>query len=489
MKHFRKHLSVLAIFLVLSLSSCTFLEDISESFLQLPPDPSKPTDDYSKVTKAVMDALLHDPEYKHHAYNEVAYVVDTFGPRLLGSQALEDALQHLYQLLTDEGFQNVKLEKVPLTRKWIRGQESLTLFSPRATPTKVPLIGLGKSVGGDVTAEVVMLTSFDELDVKGKAGLLKGKIAFFNPEWVSYGANAGYRVIGPSMAAKYGAIGCLVRSVAPVSIENPHTGALIYDESLPKIPAAAISLEDADMFSRMVTRGQKVVVNLYMEAKWVEGDFVTHNLIGEITGSTYPEQILLMGGHVDSWDTGPQTGANDDAAGFMVCFEAIRVLIKKGFRPKRTIRFIAWVGEEFAEEVGSFSYIETHKAEMDNHIIAFESDMGTTDLYGFGYTGGRKGYTVVRDTADMYLKAFNASTVIFDDGEQADTEPLNTKFGIPMVTNLIKDTPDQSYYFTYHHSAGDSVSILRPDDMDRNVVGIASLFYVLADYPDRLPKD
>lgn len=279
-------------------------------------------DNYTEIVASILNAVANDTSIKHDAYNRVAYLVDTFGPRIWGSRPLELALEHMRDELIKEGFENVRLEPVPNVPRWVRGNEHLILFSPRPEPTKIPMVGLGKSVGGNVTAEVVMFENFEELEAN--ADKVSGKIVFYNEKWTNYGETVAYRVDGPTRAAKYGAVGCIIRSVASGGLTTPHTGATKYDPKHPKIPAAAISLADADMFARMLKRGQKVVVNLYMEAQYLD-TVTSHNIVGEIVGSEFPNEVILMGGHIDSWDVGPQTGANDDAAGFMVCFEAMRV--------------------------------------------------------------------------------------------------------------------------------------------------------------------
>lgn len=192
---------------------------------------------------------------------------------------------------------------------------------------------------------------------------------------------------GPSRAAKYGAKATLVRSVASASISSVHTGYMEYDPKYPKIPCAAITVEDAEMLQRMQNRGQTIKVNLNLQNEFVPNTY-SNNVIFEIVGSTYPDQVVLAGGHIDTWDTGSQTGANDDGGGFITVFEALRLLKQSGFRPKRTIRFIAWSGEESGSLIdGAAQYASTHAKELSKHVAAFESDLGSTKLLGFGHTG------------------------------------------------------------------------------------------------------
>ena len=240
------------------------------------------------------------------------------------------------------------------------------------------------------------------------------------------------------------------------------------------------------MFARMHARGQKIELELKMEAHFEKELGLSHNIIGEITGNKYPNEIILMGGHVDSWDTGPQTGAVDDAAGFFVCYEAVRLLIELGIRPKRTIRFIAWTGEEFGEKAGAIQYAKDYEREMKNHIIAFESDMGTTQLEGFGFSGNAGAFKQIEKLIKDYLSQYKLRN---GNGDENDTENLLENYKIPVMNPIVKGTADAEYYFTYHHSPGDTVSVLNKDELDSNVLGIASLFYLIADIDDRLSKD
>jgi len=227
----------------------------------------------------------------------------------------------------------------------------------------------------------------------------------------------------------------------------------------------------------MQDRGQKIKVRLYMEAHYEKKLGKSHNLVGEIRGSKYPDEIILIGGHIDSWDAGPQTGANDDAAGFFVCYEAVRLLLELNIRPKRTIRFIAWTGEEPGGK-GALQYEKTHLSEMGKHVIVFESDLGTTLLEGFSYDGNIKAFSQVKNIINQLMPQYKFKKI---KNEMEDIDILLKKHNIPALTTIIKDTPDKQYYFSYHHSAGDTVSVLNKDDMDSNVLGIASLFYSIAD--------
>ncbi len=216
-----------------------------------------------------------------------------------------------------------------------------------------------------------------------------------------------YRSSGADRAAKYGAVAALVRSVTPFSINSVHTGIQHNDQ----IPVAAITVEDAEMMQRMQDRGQKINLHLVMENNLVP-NVNSSNLVFEIKGAEKPDEILLMGGHIDSWDTGSQTGANDDGGGFITCFEAMRLILKLGLRPKRTIRFIAWSGEEWGDpRNGNKAYFNAHIDELDKHVVAFEDDLGSTKLLGFGFSGKAEGKAIVQMIGDKYMGILNASVV------------------------------------------------------------------------------
>ena len=252
-----------------------------------------------------------------------------------------------------DGFDNIRLEPVANFTKWIRGKEELILHSPRPFPQKLGLIGLGRTISGHVMAEAIVVRSFDELDQR-KAEVAD-KIVVYNQPWTTYGESVRYRS-GADKAASYGAKAALVRSVASNSIYSVHTGI----QHSTKIPIAAITVEDAEMLQRMQDRGQKITLELTLQNEEFE-DANSNNLIFEIQGATKPDEILLIGGHIDSWDTGSQTGANDDGGGFVTCYEAMFLLLKNGYRPKRTIRFIAWSGEEWGgPNTGNQAYLKAH---------------------------------------------------------------------------------------------------------------------------------
>lgn len=439
------------------------------------------------VLKLLNETISKNPEYKEKAWNTAAYLSDTFGPRLWGSESLQYFTDEVINMMKNDGFEKYYKQEVPDTPVWKRGEEYLILKDPREVPTKIPMIGLGWSIGGDFEAEVIVVKNFEELKQLDDK-ITTGKIILFNCIWEKYGITVDYRSYGVIEAAKKKAIGVIIRSIAPISWENPHTGVLTYDDNVKKIPGCAISLEDADMFQRMSDRKQTIIVKFYMEAKFEEKTTTTYNIIGELTGNKYPEKILLMGGHIDSWDVGPQTGSSDDLIGFIMCYEAMRVLKKLNLIPKRTIRLIGWAGEEIgSDNNGAMVYTRTAEKndEIKNHILAFESDLGANDITGFGFQGNIKANYIIQEIVKKF-KPYNMN-LFSNNAGNADVASLYAR-GIPILKNINTKTIDHREYFVIHHSAADTMSYINKEFVDRHVMAIAGIMYAIADLPMDLPK-
>src|SRR5258706_2622505 len=275
------------------------------------------------------------------AWDRLAVLTDTIGNRLSGTPALDRAIQWALGEMTRDGLENVHTERV-MVPKWVRGSESAEIVEP-ARHTIV-MLGLGDSVGtppGGVQAEVVVVHSFEELD--SKAASARGRIVLFNVAFTNYGETVRFRSTGPSRAARHGAVAALVRAIGPSGLRTPHTGALAYATDAPKIPAAAITAEDADRLQRMADRGDRAVVRLTMDAHF-DADAPSANVVGEIRGREKPEEIVVVSGHLDSWDVG--AGATDDGGGCVVTWEALRIMKKLNLRPRRTVRVVLWTNEE-----------------------------------------------------------------------------------------------------------------------------------------------
>jgi carboxypeptidase Q len=435
------------------------------------PDAQTIADRYRATTDSIIAAALSDSA----AYDRVALLTDKFGHRLSGSASLEQALDWIIEEMRRDGLANVRGEPVPVPR-WVRGNESAELVQPR--PLKLHMLGLGGSVAtppAGITAPVLVVTSFDELTARG--GEARGKIVLFDVPFTNYGATVQYRSRGPVEAAKLGAVAVLIRSVASNSMQNPHTGATGYDTAVTRIPAAALSVEDAAMLHRMQTRGERVVVTLKMEAA-THPDAMSRNVVAELVGREKPEEIIVLGGHIDSWDVGQ--GAMDDAGGSVAAWEVLRVLKRLGLQPRRTIRVVLWTNEENGLR-GATAYRDAHAAEIPRHMLAMESDGGVFAPEGFSVAGSADAVAMVSGLATL-LESIGA-TRISAGGAGADVGPL-TAAGVP---GLGLDV-DGTRYFWYHHSEADTMDKLDPREVAQCVAAMAVMAYVVAEMPETLPR-
>ena len=426
---------------------------------------------YRSAADRIIAAALADSA----AWNRAATLTDKFGHRLSGSKALEDAIDWIIAEMKRDGLENVHGEAVTVPH-WVRGEESATLVSPRSV--KLSMIGLGGSVSTPpegITAPVIVVNSFE--DLTAKRAEVPGKIVLFDVPFTTYGATVRYRSIGAIEAARVGAVASLIRSVGSYSIQNPHTGGMRYDTAVKRIPAAALSTEDAMMLHRMQKRGDPLILNLKMSARQLP-DAQSRNVIAELRGSEIPDEIVVMGGHIDSWDVGQ--GAMDDAAGCVAAWEALRLIQKLGLRPRRTIRVVLWTNEENGLR-GATAYRDAHLGEIDKHVLAIESDNGVFKPSGYSIAGNDTAVATGRQIA-LLLSAIGATNAQ-SGGPPADVSPLAER-GVPAASLLV----DGSRYFWFHHSAGDTMDKLSPREMAENVAAMAVLAYVAADMQDRFPR-
>jgi len=406
------------------------------------------------------------------AWQRLAELTDTFGPRLSGSPALEAALAWAAEQMKADGLENVRLEPV-MVPHWVRGAESARLVEP--FPSPLVMLGLGRSVGtgpAGVRAEVLVVTSFDDLEFH--AAEAKGRIVFFNVPFTNYGETVRYRADGPSRAARLGAVAVLIRSVGPIGLRTPHTGSLDYAEDAPRIPAAALSAEDANRLQRIHDRGQRVAVELKMEAHQ-EPDAPSANLIGEIRGREKPEEIVLLGGHIDSWD--PATGALDDAGGCVATWDVLRLVKKLGLQPRRTLRVVLFTNEENGLRGGT-AYRDAHAGEA--HVLAIESDGGVFAPSGFGFSGPDAARATVEAIATL-LAPLGADKV-GPRGGGADIGPIVRANQVPSMS----PSGDSERYFLVHHTPADTVERIAPNEVARHVAALAVMAWVAADLPGRL---
>ena len=426
---------------------------------------------YQAAADRLIDAALADSA----AYRRLAELVDRFGHRLSGSSSLERAIDWMLLEMQRDGLDNVRGERV-MVPHWVRGGESAELVEPRAA--RLPMLGLGGSIGTPaegITAPVLVVSSFDEL--QSRAAEAKGKIVLFDVPFTTYGQTVVYRSTGAIAAARAGAVASLIRSVASSSMRTPHTGSMRYDSAVTRIPHAAITVEDAAMLHRMQDRGEPVVVRLRMSAQTLP-DAESRNVVAEIRGSERPDEVVVLGGHIDSWDVGQ--GAMDDAGGVVAAWEAVRLMRKLGLRPRRTVRVVGWTNEENGLRGGN-AYRDTHAAELANHVLAIETDGGVFRPLGFGLTGSDSALAMVRTVARLLRRI--GSDSISKGGGGADIGPIMER-GVPgMGLNV-----DGSRYFWFHHSDADTIDKLDPREMGLSVATLAVMAYVIADMPERLPR-
>ncbi len=418
----------------------------------------------------LIDAALADSA----AFERLTELVDRFGHRFSGSVSLERAIDWVLEEMEADGLENVRGEPV-MVPHWVRGEESAELVSPRRK--ELPMLGLGGSVGtppGGVRAEVVVVGSFEELEER--ADEARGRIVLFDVPFTSYGETVRYRTGGAVAAARAGAVASLIRSVGPYSMKTPHTGGMRYEDGVRKIPHAAITVEDAMLLHRMADRGERLEVHLRMEAKTLP-DVPSRNVVAELRGRELPEEVVVMGGHIDSWDVGQ--GAMDDGGGCVIAWEAVRLMKELGLRPRRTVRVVLWTNEENGLRGGT-AYRDAHADALEDHVLAIESDSGVFDPLGFGFTGTDRAFEMVRAVGGL-LEGIEAGEITRGGGG-ADIGPIMRE-GVPGMGLRV----DGSRYFWYHHTDADTIDKLDARDVAEGVAAMAVMSYVVADMPERLP--
>jgi carboxypeptidase Q len=408
------------------------------------------------------------------AWQRLAVLTDTIGNRLSGTPQLDHAIAWAVDEMKKDGLENVHTEKAMVPR-WVRGSESAEIVEPARH--QIVMLGLGDSVStppDGVQADVVIVHSFEELDAK--SATVRGRIVLFNVTYTNYGETVRFRSGGPSRAARYGAVATLVRAVGNPGLRTPHTGALQYATDAPKIPAAAISTEDADRLQRMADRGSKIIVRLKMEAHF-EADVESANVVGEIKGREKPDEIVVVSGHLDSWDVG--AGATDDGGGCVVTWEALRIMKKLNLRPRRTVRVVLWTNEENGGR-GGLAYRDQHRAELNKHVLMMESDGGVFRPNGFGFTGNDRAMERVKAIATLLTGI--AADQIVPGGGGADIGPSVTEGHMPSMSLDV----DGSKYFLIHHTPADTIDKIDPVEMAKCAAAVAVMAYVVADMPERL---
>jgi carboxypeptidase Q len=427
-----------------------------------------------------------------YAYKRVAHLADNIGPRLSGSGQAAKAVEYVASELKAIGC-DVQLEKV-MVPHWVRGEETAALiqFPGQAenTTQKIVLCALGASVAttaDGIEADVIVVRNFDELKLLPR-DKVTGKIVLFNYPFdkqmaaegragEAYGEAVVYRSKGPSAAARQGAVACLIRSVGGADYRLPHTGQTDYAHDAPKIPAGAVTAEDADLIADLL-RQRPVKMKLVLTRQTLP-NIESANVIGDIKGSEHPEQVVIISGHLDSWDLG--TGAIDDAAGVGVSIETANLIQKLHLKPKRTIRVIAWMNEENGL-AGSKQYAKDHQTEWANHFAAMEIDGGAGHPIGIHIKGKPEVKKMLAPVAAI-LQESGAGILDLVDHCGADIEPLE-KAGVPAFSPI----QDSRFYFNYHHTAADTLDKIVPKELAENSAVVTVVAYALANMEQPLPR-
>lgn len=415
------------------------------------------------ITQRVLDVqsrILGDAK----AMERLITMCDRYGHRLSGSDSLERSLDWLEGTLRKDGFDSVTRQPVMVPR-WERGHESLELITPRKT--SLAMLGLGGSIGtgkGGIVAPVVPVRDFT--DLAAKAELVRGKVVLFNVPFTTYGATVQYRAKGAAAAAKVGAIASIVRSVGPKSLNTPHTGAMVYEDGIEKIPTCAVSIEGAELLQRLYDAGDKPTVRLKMDAHF-RPDRRSSNVWADIRGSQFPDEVIALGGHIDSWDVGQ--GANDDAGGCCAAWNALMHIKSGGWRPRRTIRVAFWVNEENGTR-GGIEYAARVKSARERHRLLVESDSGVGNPLAVGITAGND-IAFGKIKAELTPLLTDALGIaVTSGGGGADIGPTGA-LGYP-TAGLNTDTTE---YWNVHHTHADTVDKISVVDFKRCSAALATV--------------
>ena len=429
----------------------------------------------SVFIRGLADEILN----RSQAYENLRALTKNIGPRLAGSSGMVKAEKWGLALMQQSGADQYWLQEC-MVPHWVRGGKDQASAFTKSGASPLDVVALGNSMGSGakgVKAGVIEVRSFEELEAKKDQ--VKNKIVFFNypfnkgfvRTFQAYGDANKFRGQGPSQAARYGAVGTIVRSMSHSTDNNPHTGSTRYDSLYNKIPAVAIGLRDADRLS-VLCKENPVQVQLKTYGYFLP-DTIGHNVIGELRGTEFPNEIITVGGHLDSWDN--CEGAHDDGAGCVQTIEILRAFKAIGYQPKRTIRFVLFANEENGLRGGA-KYAEEAKAKGEQHIFALESDAGGFTPRGFGFTLNDVQYQKVQGWQSLI--APYGCNEFSKGGGGADIGPLNKVFNTP-VAGL---QPDSQRYFDYHHARNDVFEAVNKRELELGAVNMAALLYLVDRY-------
>jgi len=434
----------------------------------------------NKTDSAFIRKLSDNVMVYGKAYDNLHYLTKQIGGRLAGSSQFTKAVQWGKETMQAMGADTVFLQECMMPH-WERGgTDKATVVSVNGKKEKraLDVLALGNSMGGAVTSEVVAVANFDELEKRRNE--VKGKIVYFNFGFnptnlrpgKSYGEAGLYRRSGPSQAAKYGAIGVLIRSLTEATDNNPHTGTMVYNDSFPKIPAAALGLQDADYLWKTCLQNAHVSVSLTTGGHFLP-DAIGHNVIGEIKGTEHPGQFITVGGHLDSWDVAE--GAHDDGTGIVQTMEILRAFKATGFTPKHTIRFVLFANEENGSR-GGLKYAEVAKAKGEKHLFALESDGGGFTPRGFGFTVGSDRLKKIKPWTELLMPY--GVYEFTEGGGGTDIEPLNKTLETPLSGLQV----DGQRYFDVHHARNDVFENVNKRELNLGAINMAGLLYLVDKY-------
>lgn len=432
----------------------------------------------SVYIKKISDEIMRNGK----AHDLLRELTKGIGGRLAGSVQYTKAVQWGEASLKKLGADKVFLQECMMPN-WKRGgkdQAAVVVQNGKKTNRSLDVLALGNSLGTGgkpLVAEVIAVQDFDEMEAKKDQ--LKGKIVYFNNKFnptniqtfKSYGEAGQYRRSGPSRAAKYGAVGVMIRSLTEATDNNPHTGTTGYDEAYPKIPAIALGNEDAD-YIWSTTRNNSIKVSMTTNGSFGP-DVVGHSVVAELTGTEFPNEYITVGGHLDSWDV--NEGAHDDGAGIVQTIEIMRALKVLGYKPKRTLRFVLFANEENGMRGGN-KYAEEAKKNNEKHVFALESDAGGFTPRGFGFTVSPAQLTKIQSWLPL-LKPYGTD-FLQAGGGGADIGPLNRTFGTPIAGLM----PDSQRYFDIHHARSDVFENVNKRELNLGAVNMAALIYLVDQY-------